>query len=159
MSRLFIILNFTSFVNHVILWLALFCESCYSVNHTIPNNIILWIALLNIILHFSLSDDFSTVSKLQIIYMLSVDHFERSKRKFALKRFTEEEENIFPEIALHRLNLFNPLDCEEVDNPWKRCPTRANHEGFEMFTATELDDPVIRERLQVHYQVLIEVNS
>ena len=105
--------------------------------------------------YFSLSEDFSKVSRLQVLYMLACDNYQRSHKKFALKRFTEEEQNIFPDIAMFRLGLWNPLDAEEVDFPYQKCPTVAHHEGFDMYTAEELDDPEIRERLQVRNQFIL----
>ena len=81
--------------------------------------------------------------------MLACDNYERSHKKFALKRFTPEEQELFPDIALFRMGLWNPLDAEEVDFPYKKCPTEANLNGFTVYTAAELDTPEIRERLQV----------
>ena len=75
---------------------------------------------------------------------------EESHPKFSINQFGgEEQQRNQARVMKRRLNKPQPFDQEEVVYEQMWCPTERNPNGFEVYTAEQLDDPVIREQLGV----------
>ena len=95
--------------------------------------------------------DYSEVSKIDVLYGNMVDLFNMYHPKYGLTYLGDEanqEEAL--EVTMFRMGLYNPLD-DEIDNIEHYTPIQAEAEraGYIMRTAEEIDDPLVREELQV----------
>ena len=86
----------------------------------------------------------SHISRVQMLYSLTVANYNDTHKKFGIKFVEGDEKALIPPRVLHRINLANVFDAEEVkfDGLTSRCPTSAKYEkhGWIKFLLKDLEN-------------------